>query len=151
FRSCREPEEESRLEMLDQTPIGGRGCMMEFVDDDVIESVWREAIQMGGIPERLDRCEQDVGFGLLDLSGIAAEISVRPDSAERRERLGEDLIAMRYEENASVLRAIGIERGEPGLAYAGGKHHEARAKAFLTRSNQRIQRLSLDRVGLRNR
>jgi len=53
---------------------------------------------------------------------------------------------MRDEEHPLEPRTIRIESGEPGLPEAGGQHHQACAKAFVSRALQRIEGLCLDRI-----
>jgi hypothetical protein len=37
--------------------------VVELVDDDVVERVAPEALEAGGVPESLDRGEEDLGVG----------------------------------------------------------------------------------------
>ena len=48
--------------MRNQLLVRLRSGVMKFVDDDVIEVIWREALQMLNASERLNRGEQDISI-----------------------------------------------------------------------------------------
>ena len=114
---CRgQAEQELRTEVGDQLAVGRRGGVVELVDDDVVERVWREPLQVLAPAQRLDRGEHDLGVRVLDLAGVVAKPRLRADAAEGVERLVEDLLAVGDEQHAAELRPAGVERREPGLA-----------------------------------
>ena len=69
----REAQQELRVEVGDQLPVGRGGGVVELVDDDVVERVGSEPLQMLAPAERLDRGKQDVGVRLLPLARVVAK------------------------------------------------------------------------------
>ena len=121
----RQAEQELRTEVGDQLSVGRRGGVVELVDDDVVERVWREPLQVLATAQRLDRSEHDVGVRLLRICPCSGQGAPRADAAEGVERLVEDLLAMRDEQHAPELRAVRVERREPRLSKSGRQHDEA--------------------------
>ena len=134
LRGGGEAEQELRAEVVDEAPVGrGRG-VVELVHDDVVEGVAGEALEVGGAAEGLDRREEDVGVGVALLARVEAQAGVGADAPEGVAGLLEDLLAVRDEEDAAELGAVGVEGAEPGLAEAGGEDDEAGGVALLLAS-----------------
>ena len=88
FRGGGEAEQELRAEVVDEAPPGrGRG-VVELVHDDVVEGVAREALEVGGAAEGLDRREEDVGVWLPLLARVEAQSGIGPDPPEGVPELG---------------------------------------------------------------
>jgi hypothetical protein len=109
FRGGSEAEQELRAEVVDEAPVSrGRG-VVELVHDDVVEGVAREALEVGGAAEGLDRREEDVGVWLPLVAHVEAQSGVGPDPSEGVPGLLQDLLAMRNEEDVAELGAVGVE------------------------------------------
>ena len=80
--------------MVEHAPVGGRGGVVELVDDDVVEVVGGEAVEVALPAQRLDRGAEDVDFGVLLLAVVEADRGIGPDAQERLGRLAEDLFAV---------------------------------------------------------
>ena len=107
-------EQKGRLEVVDHASVASGGGVMELVNDDVVESVAREADPVSG--QRLDAGEQHSGVGLLRAAVIEAEFRVWLHAREDLEGLPQDLLAMRDEKHAAELRPSRVKSGKPGLA-----------------------------------
>lgn len=59
----------------------------------------------------------------------------------------QDFLAVRDEQHPFGAALPGVEGGEPGLAEAGGQHHQAPLIALGARIDERLQGLALDRSG----
>ena len=61
------------MEVGDQLAVRRGGGMVEFVDDDVVESVWGEPLEMFSSAQSLDRREHDVGIRVLRVTAVMAK------------------------------------------------------------------------------
>jgi hypothetical protein len=100
------------------------GGSSELIDNDVVEGVGSEKPKVRQLAQRLDRGEQDIGVRRLFRAGVAAERGVWPDAAERLQGLGQDFLAVGDEQDTTVLGAVAVEGGQPGLAQAGRQDDE---------------------------
>jgi hypothetical protein len=121
--------------------------VVELVHDDVVEGVAREALEVGGAAEGLDRREEDVGVWLPLLARVEAQSGVGPDPSEGVPGLLQDLLAVRNEEDVAELGAVRVEGAEPGLAEAGGQDDEAGGVALRSCLFECLLRRLLDGVG----
>src|SRR5690606_1861083 len=82
-------EQEPGLEVIDQAPIGCGRCVVELVDDDVVERARVESAQVFVAAQRLDRREQDVGVYVMCSfdARVEADRRVGANAPERRDRL----------------------------------------------------------------
>ncbi len=141
-----EGEQELRAEVVDEAAVRrGRG-VVELVHHDVVEGVAREALQVGGPAERLDRREQDVGVQVALLAHVEAEACAGADPAEGVSGLVQDLLAVRDEKDPAEALAVRVEGAQPGLAEAGGEDDEAGGVALLPCLLECSERLMLDGV-----
>ncbi|MNE37361.1 hypothetical protein D3C80_1312090 [compost metagenome] len=127
-------KQEARRKVVEQAVIGRRGGMVEFVDHHVIEVLRREAFEMGDASQGLHRSAQHIHLAIALLAPIKTNPRGRPNAQEGFRRLIEDLLAMSDEQHPPRPELLGIEGGQPGLAQAGGKHHQAAAVALGTTS-----------------
>ena len=65
--------------MGNEVAVGGRGGVMEFVDDDVVEAIPFEGLEMPLPAERLDGSEEHVGVGHFVGAVVVAQRSPGPD------------------------------------------------------------------------
>ena len=54
----------NRAEVVDQLPVGGSGCVVELVDDDVVEVLGAELFEMPCAAQGLDRGQHHGGVGV---------------------------------------------------------------------------------------
>ena len=145
---CRgQAQEEAGCEIVEQATVTGRRGMMKLVDDDVVEVVGREAAQVLGPAQCLDRGKDDLAF-LFCRAGIAAEARLGTDLAKSRHGLCQDLFAMCHKEHP--VKGAAVEGGKPGLAKAGRQHHEAREMSLPAGQVQSGQCLGLDAMRFGN-
>jgi hypothetical protein len=145
------PSRNEGCEVRQQPPVGAGSGMVEFVDDDVVEVLRREPLQMFGLGQRLHRGAQHVDIGIAAAAGVVAHALLRQDADEGGRRLAQDLFAVRDEQDASRAHAHGVEGCQPGLAQAGGQHHQAAPVAAFAAGRQCRQRFVLDLRGLGRR
>ena len=120
LRGGGEAKQELRAEVIDEAPVGrGRG-VVELVHDDVVEGVAREALEVGGAAEGLDRREEDVGVFVPLLARVEAQSGVGPDPSEGVPGLLQDLLAVRNEENVAELGAVGGSSTGPRIHLLSG-------------------------------
>jgi hypothetical protein len=146
-----EPEQEARLEVAEQAPVGGRGGVVEFVDHDVIEVVRREALEVGALAQCLHRRAEHVDLGVADCAHVEADAGLGADAREGVRGLAQDLLAVGDEQHASGAHVFGVEGREPGLAETGGEHDEAAPVAFESGGVECGEGLGLDRRRFRRR
>lgn len=82
---------------------------MEFIDDDVVEVLRPEPLQVLGLGQRLHRGAQDIDVGITAAPRVVANALAGQDADEGRRSLGEDLLPMRDEQNASGTDGCDIE------------------------------------------
>ena len=66
--------------MRQQAAIGAGGGMMKFVDDDVIEMLRREALDVLGARQCLNRRAKHIGFRIAVFSHVKADSAVRSNA-----------------------------------------------------------------------
>ena len=142
-------QKETRLEMADDTPIGRGGGVVEFIDDDIFESIRIETGQMSAARERLDRGEDNIRFGVLLLAAIPAKPGAGAHSPERGHSLGKDLLSMRHKQHPGRVRAV--KGGKESLSQPGGEHHQPRPVALRPGCPQRGEGFFLNLVRDRGR
>ena len=111
--------------MCDHLAVGVRRCVVELVDDDVVELVGVEAPKVA--VQRLHTGEHHVSVGVAFVAGEQRELATGPYLAVDVAGLLEDLVPMGDEEDSPELRPRRVECGEPRLAEAGGHDDEASA------------------------
>src|SRR5438309_6372310 len=114
LRRSREAKEKFGREIVDQAAIGQCLCVVEFVDDDVVKLVAREAIEVRLTSQGLDRCEQNRRIWRPLPSRIPSHRVMGSDRPVSRERLAKNLLAMADKEYSPKLP--GVERRRPGVA-----------------------------------
>jgi hypothetical protein len=60
LRRRRQSQQERRIEVVDEAPVGGRLGVVKLVDDDVVKRVGLEAVEVRLAAEGLHRREQDL-------------------------------------------------------------------------------------------
>ena len=148
---CGEAKQKCGVEVIDEAPIGGRGGMMEFIDHDVVEGIARESLEVARPTQRLDRGKDDVGLRLTLVAVVEAKARGRAYAPEGRQRLRENLFTMGDEEHAPERLVLAVKGSKPGLAKAGGHHHQPGAVAGSASRLERGERLLLDGVRHRRR
>ncbi len=143
----RQTQQEAGLEPGQELPIGAGRRVMELVHHHVVEAVLGELLEVGHLAQGLDRGEDQVRLEVLSRAGVEPHARLRSQAAEGAQGLAQDLLAMGHEEHP--LEGRRVEGGQPGLARAGGHHHQAGPVAFLPGPVQGLQGPALDRVGLR--
>ena len=122
--------------------------MVKLVDHDVVERITGELAEVPDARERLDGGEEDIGLRNFLVAGEEPQPRLGADPAEGGERLPEDLLAVRDEEDARKLRLRAVEGGEPGLPEARGEDDEPGTIALGPRPAERLESLALDGVRL---
>lgn len=147
------------FEAVEDPAIAGRGGVVDLVGDHVIERAGREAGEVLGPRELLDRREHDLAGQVAGGAGEPGQpgrgAGGAEHAAQRAGSLGEELVAVGEHEHAGAREAaLGgecdeVERGEPGLAQAGGEHDQGAAAALGTGGGEGGEGLALDamRVG----
>jgi hypothetical protein len=106
-----EAQQEARLEMVDQPPVGGGRGVVELVHHEVVELSGVEAAQMRLAAQGLHRGEEDIGLAVLLLGRIESEVRRRADAAKRLHRLAQDLFTVSHKEHPAELRSMAVEGG----------------------------------------
>jgi hypothetical protein len=102
FRTRSESEKLLRLQVIQQTPVGGRHGVVEFIDDDDIEEV-RFQLFNAERGQRLDRGEDVLPLFRLVFPHIEfAEGTVLHDIPVGAHRLFEDFLAVSDEEQLEI-------------------------------------------------
>jgi hypothetical protein len=124
LRGGGQSEQLDRRQGLEDALVGGRGGVVELIDDDDVEVVRRQCVEVGGA-EALDRGEDVVEPGRARAADpFLAERGVAHRIAERRQALVEDLFAVGDEQQTrpwqpSSKRSV-VQRCHHGLAGTGG-------------------------------
>jgi hypothetical protein len=139
----REPEQDGRLEVFEQSSVGARLGVVELVDDDDVEVT---GIELGEVKlvERLHGAEHVPPLaGPLAADKQLAEIALAQHVPEGRQALGQQLLAVGDEQEAVdravVAQASVVQRRDDGLTGAGRHHHEVAPPAVD--SPLRVERL----------
>ena len=94
-----------RHEVVEQAVVRRRGRVVELVDDHDVEGVRRDLLQPFCV-ERLDHREDVPTLRDPALAVDLAERAVAKHGAIRRQRLPEDLVAMRHEQQRQVATSL---------------------------------------------
>ena len=150
-----EPQEDLWLEAGEDLLVGACGSMVDLVHDDVFEVGGIEALpELLGL-ERLDRDEKmrRCRLGPLPSDHEGTEVLVLQDTAEAGQRLAQDLLAVRDEEQARspplpLAEAPVVEGSNHGLARACRCHDQVPPMpSHLTFGSEGIEDLLLVRIG----
>src|SRR5262245_36302019 len=105
--------------MIEQLSVACGRRVVEFVHDDVVETVPREALKMRLPAKCLDGTVDDFSFANFLCARVLPQHGVRADCAKSAHRLFEDLLTMGDEENPLRVGLLRIERGQPCFAESG--------------------------------
>jgi hypothetical protein len=144
FRRRREAQEEVRIEVLDQVPVGGCGRMVELVHNDVVERVGPEQVQVA--PQRLHAGEDELCVRVPGVADKQPHRCVGDDVTKRVARLLQDLLPVSDEQDALCANFLDIKRREVGLAQPRRHDHQARLLPLIARDGQVGERFLLDLV-----
>ena len=100
-----EAEQLLRREVVEQPVVGRRRRVVELVDDDDVEGVRRDLLQPICV-QRLDHREDVPTLGDPAAAVDLAERAVAQHGAIRRQRLPEDLLAVRDEQQRQVATSV---------------------------------------------
>ena len=141
----------SRLDVLEKLPIGLRGSVMEFIDDDHVEVTGVQGSEAGRF-EALDRSE--------DVVELPRTLPADPQLAERmiayavtkcRQALFEDLLTVRHEQQPRALKAISkprvVDRGHDRFPCACCGDEQVAMVPTLTRQRDLLEQALLERFG----
>ena len=147
-----EAEQVLRAEVVEQRLVAGGGGVVELVDDDDVELFGVERGDVVGV-DRLDRGEDVLPSGRpVAADPELAEGAVAQHVAERGLALLEDLGAVGDEQQAGPVElgaeVAVVERGDDGLAGAGGGDDEVVGVALAALDLEPFEDLALERVGL---
>lgn len=132
-------EQECRIEAIEDPPVRCGGGVVDLVDDDVVEGLASQPGEVLGARQLGDRGEHEIR---RQLAGIAGEPAGAGGLAEGAQQppvglrgLSEELGAMGDEQEARQAAELlpqlrVVERGEPGLAEAGGEHDDGALAAL---------------------
>jgi hypothetical protein len=137
------PKHESRLEMLDHSPIAAGGGVVKLIDDDVVESIGLKLIQVRG--KGLNTGEQDAGTRLLRPAVVQTKIRIWLHPAKHLKGLPQDLLAMGHKQHTPELRPGSVKRREPCFAQPSRHHDQATTKSLQPRLLQNGQCVPLHR------
>ena len=139
------------MEVLEQPPVRRGLGVMELVHDHDVEAAGWQTVEVDS-GERLHRSE-DVStlVGLLAIDVELTEGSVAQHGAEDVTALGQNLLAVRDEEQPLPTTVLGqppvVEGGDEGLAGTGGGHDEVLVAAVaLALGPQLVEDLDLEGI-----
>jgi hypothetical protein len=84
----------------EEPSVGSRCCVVELIDDDVIELVPPKVVEVDLLSKGLDRGEEDIGVERLLRAGVVPESGGSTDPTEGFQRLAQNLLSVGDEEDA---------------------------------------------------